>query len=156
MDTFPAWMLEPWDSERRDAAPPEASPQVERKDISSDPEPGLGGKGTGSSPHTPPCPSCQQQALQHGRGGLFPAPLDLPGQAGGKPGGTAGHPPALSAFINPTNIWPGETGSPVKTREQDSAMQEARAGRAELGGFTVSPALRAHRMRVGPALLSIN
>lgn len=41
------------------------------------------------------------------------------------------HPPASSAFINPPKNCPGEIRSLVETREQDSAMQEARAGRAE-------------------------
>lgn len=74
MGTCPTWMPEPRDSEKRDTGPSEASPQVDRKGIHPDPEPGLGRKGAGSSSGTPPPrPSCQPQAWWDVQGRLCPA-----------------------------------------------------------------------------------
>lgn len=65
--------MEPWDSEKRDTGPSEASPQVDRKSIHPDPEPGLGGKEVGSSPGTPTLPELPTAGTAGCPGTLLPS-----------------------------------------------------------------------------------
>ena len=74
MDTCPAWMLEPRDSEKRDTGPSEASPrETGRASVLS-----LilvwAGRERAAHQAPPPCPSFQLQAQRDVQGRLCPAP----------------------------------------------------------------------------------
>ena len=124
----------------------EARPQVERKNISPDLEPGLPeDRGTEwASHHKPPrpCRTCQQQALRMAREASSQLPSTW-GAGWGAPGETVVHPPASSIFINATNIWPGKIRHLVNCQgaELGWAGSSGRLGRAWQGSHHHLPSV---------------
>ena len=163
MDTCPAWMLEPRDSEKRDTGPSEASPrETGRASVLS-----LilvwAGRERAAHQAPPPCPSFQLQAQRDVQGRLCPAPLLLTWPSTWRhPRRTVVHPPASSPFINPPKNLSWGNQEPGG----DQGAGHSHAGSAGWSG-RASPTLCAHRrlplrmiqvstMHIGPALLSVN